>query len=213
MKKDKTNRNNNDKQVVEKQPKEEMSKFEKIFVYSVVSLAVILLIIVIIANIGTGGDKNVLARKYPSLNSDNVFEIIDMKELKTKINNKEKFQVLFINKGQHDADYYIYCVDDIAKTLKGENEEETTIYVLDSSYLKDEDKSYLRIDLDLEKVIYEEPSLIMFNYDNNVSDKINHSVDRNSTDRYDVEKYNGNYWSLLVKYFRDCTDMNTNQEN
>ena len=117
MKKDKTNRNNNDKQVVEKQPKEEMSKFEKIFVYSVVSLAVILLIIVIIANIGTGGDKNVLARKYPSLSSDNVFEIIDMKELKTKINNKEKFQVLFINKGQHDADYYIYCVDDIAKTL------------------------------------------------------------------------------------------------
>ena len=31
IKKDKTNRNNNDKQVVEKQPKEEMSKFEKIF--------------------------------------------------------------------------------------------------------------------------------------------------------------------------------------
>lgn len=213
MKKDKINRNNNEKQVVEKQPKEEMSKFEKIFVYSVVSLAVILLIIVIIANIGTGGDKNVLARKYPSLSSDNVFEIIDMKELKTKINNKEKFQVLFINKGQHDADYYIYCVDDIAKTLKGENEEVTTIYVLDSSYLKDEDKSYLRIDLDLEKVIYEEPNLIMFNYDNNVSDKINHSVDRNSTDRYDVEKYNGNYWSLLVKYFRDCSDMNSNQEN
>lgn len=211
MKKEKIN--NKDKQAIEKQPKEEMSKFEKIFVYSVVGLAVILLIIVIIANVGTGGDKNVLARKYPSLTSDNVFEIIDIDDLKTKVNNKEKFQVLFINSRQNDADYYIYCVDDIVKTLSKDDNQETTIYVLDSSYLKDEDKSYLRIDLDLEKVIYEQPNLILFNYDNNVSDRINHSVDKNSTDRYDVEKYNGNYWSLLVKYFRDCNNINTNPED
>lgn len=207
MSKDKNNKkniNNKTNDSSENIQKEPMSKFEKIFVISICSIAAILLLIVIIGSIGTGGDKNIIARKYTSIDSDNVFELLKFDEFKEKINNKEDFQLLIINNNQTDANYYIYCVDDIVKTLNKEYNKDEVIYVLDPAYLKDDDISFLRMELDLEKTIYQEPNLIMFKYDEKVLSNINHSVDRNSTDRYDITKYQNNSFSLLVKYFTDC---------
>lgn len=186
--------------------KEPMSKFEKIFVSCVLGLGLIFLIIVIIVSIGTGGDKNIIARKFPTLDKDNVFELVEIKDVKQKINNKENFQLLLINKYQEDADYYIYCVDDIIKDLNKSYDRNDVIYVLDSSYLKDEDIDYFRRDLDLEKAIIENPSLIYFAYDEKVVNN-EHSVDRNSTDRYNVDKFENNYFNLLVKYFYDSYEL------
>ena len=46
--------------------------------------------------------------------SNNIKLIEDEQE---KINNKETFQVLLINNQQEDADYYIYCVDYMMKSV------------------------------------------------------------------------------------------------
>lgn len=195
------NKDNKNNEVVESQPK---SKFEKIFISVIFAVAAILIIVVVICNINTGGDKNILARKYKSLKSDNVFEIVTFDEFKTKINNKENFHLVLINSSQKDANYYIYCVDDIVREINKSSEENMAIYVLDSSNLEKKEKSYMRVELELEKEIFDSPNVIMFTYDEDIQVNTEHSVDGNSTDRYKLEKYEDNYWNLLVQFFKDC---------
>lgn len=193
--------NKNENKEIDTEPK---SKFEKIFVSTILAIAVVLIIVVILCNINTGGDKNILARKYTSLKSDNVFEIVTFDEFKEKINNKENFYLVLINNSQENANYYIYCVDDIVREINKSSEEQLDIYVLDTSNLEKDEKSYMRVELDLEKSIFNSPNVIMFTYDENVQVNAEHSVDKNSTDRYKIEKCENNYWNLLVQFFKDC---------
>lgn len=193
--------NKNENKEIDAEPK---SKFEKIFISIILAITAILIIVVIVCNINTGGDKNILARKYTSLKSDNVFEIVTFEEFKVKINDKENFYLVLINTSQENANYYIYCVDDIVREINKSSEEQLDIYVLDTSNLEKDEKSYMRVELDLEKSIFNSPNVIMFTYDENVQVNIEHSVDKNSTDRYKIEKCENNYWNLLVQFFKDC---------
>lgn len=201
-------------------PKEEMSKGEKLFFRILFGVGALLIVLIIIFSIGTGGDKNILARKYNSITNENVFDMIDYDDLMEKINNKETFQVLVINSKQTDANYYIYCVNEIIMQTNAQNKlesdsnndlendsenkdySEIVIYVLDPANLdKDEEKLFKEID----KSILTEPSLVQFGYDEDtIGDK---SVEFNSTDRYFIDDFSGNCWNLLVKYFDDCYNV------
>lgn len=207
--------NNNDKinnKKTEKNdsPKEEMTKGEKLFFRILFGIGALLIVLIIIFSIGTGGDKNMIARKYNSITNENVFDMIDYDDLIEKIENKETFQVLVINNKQKGANDYIYYVNEIIRQTneeslesdeidKTESSQEIVIYVLDPVYLdKDEEKIFKEID----KSILLEPSLVQFGHnEDTIGDK---SVEFNSTDRYFVEDFGGSYWSLLIKYFNDC---------
>lgn len=217
--------NNNDKinnKKTEKNdsPKEEMTKGEKLFFKILFGIGALLIVLIIIFSIGTGGDKNMIARKYNSITNENVFDMIDYDDLIEKIENKETFQVLVINNKQKGANDYIYYVNEIIRQTNEENNlnvedneeslesdeidktessQEIVIYVLDPVYLdKDEEKIFKEID----KSILLEPSLVQFGHnEDTIGDK---SVEFNSTDRYFVEDFGGSYWSLLIKYFNDC---------
>ena len=217
--------NNNDKinnKKTEKNdsPKEEMTKGEKLFFKILFGIGALLIVLIIIFSIGTGGDKNMIARKYNSITNENVFDMIDYDDLIEKIENKETFQVLVINNKQKGANDYIYYVNEIIRQTNEENNlnvedneeslesdeidktessQEIVIYVLDPVYLdKDEEKIFKEID----KSILLEPSLVQFGHnEDTIGDK---SVEFNSTDRYCVEDFGGRYWSLLIKYFNDC---------
>lgn len=217
--------NNNDKisnKKTEKNdsPKEEMTKGEKLFFRILFGIGALLIVLIIIFSIGTGGDKNMIARKYNSITNENVFDMIDYDDLIEKIENKETFQVLVINNKQKGANDYIYYVNEIIRQTNEENNlnvedneenlesdeidktessQEIVIYVLDPVYLdKDEEKIFKEID----KSILLEPSLVQFGHnEDTIGDK---SVEFNSTDRYFVEDFGGSYWSLLIKYFNDC---------
>jgi len=197
---DKTDRKET-KEVVEKEP---LSKGEKIFHTILFSVGGLLILLIIIFSIGTGGDKNMIARKYNSITNENVFAMLDYEELVAKIDNKETFQVLVINNKQHEANYYIYCVNEIVTQINEENiknstSEEQTIYVLDPAYLEKEEQKIFK---EIDKSILEEPSLVLFGHnEDTIGDK---SVEFNSTDRYFIEDFSGNSWNLLVKYFKDC---------
>ncbi len=189
------------KEVIEKEP---LSKGEKIFHTILFSVGGLLILLIIIFSIGTGGDKNMIARKYNSITNENVFEMLDYEELVAKIDNKETFQVLVINNTQHEANYYIYCVNEIVTQMNEENikngsSEEQAIYVLDPVYLEKEEQKIFK---EIDKSILEEPSLVLFGHnEDTIGDK---SVELNSTDRYFIEDFSGNSWNLLVKYFKDC---------
>ena len=201
-------------------PKEEMTKGEKLFFRILFGIGALLIVLIIIFSIGTGGDKNMIARKYNSITNENVFDMIDYDDLIEKIENKETFQVLVINNKQKGANDYIYYVNEIIRQTNEENNlnvedneenlesdeidktessQEIVIYVLDPVYLdKDEEKIFKEID----KSILLEPSLVQFGHnEDTIGDK---SVEFNSTDRYFVEDFGGSYWSLLIKYFNDC---------
>lgn len=223
---DKNLEKNNDKinnKNIEKtdSPKEEMTKGEKLFFKILFGIGALLIVLIIIFSIGTGGDKNMIARKYNSITNENVFEMIDYEDLIDKIENKETFHVLVINNRQKGANDYIYYVNEIImqtnlennSNVNNDNEEnlesdeldktegvqDIIIYVLDPAYLdKDEEKIFKEIDKD----ILLEPSLVQFGHnEDTIGDK---SVEFNSTDRYFVEDFGGSYWSLLIKYFNDC---------
>lgn len=180
--------------------KEPLTKGEKIFHKILLIVGIVSVLLIIIFSIGTGGDKNILARKYNSITNENVFDMIKYDELNEMIESKETFQVLIINSKQHDANYYIYCVNEVVKQGIEESGREQVIYVLDPAYLdKDEQKLFK----DIDKSLLENPSLVLFGYeeDYTIGEK---SVDINSTDRYFIEDFGDNVWNLLVKYFNDC---------
>ena len=118
--------NNNDKisnKKTEKNdsPKEEMTKGEKLFFRILFGIGALLIVLIIIFSIGTGGDKHMIARKYNSITNENVFDMIDYDDLIEKIENKETFQVLVINNKQKGANDYIYYVNEIIRQTNEEN--------------------------------------------------------------------------------------------
>ena len=114
---DKINIKNTDKN---DSPKEEMTKGEKLFFRILFGIGALLIVLIIIFSIGTGGDKNMIARKYNSITNENVFDMIDYDDLIEKIESKETFQVLVINNKQKGANDYIYYVNEIIRQTNEE---------------------------------------------------------------------------------------------
>lgn len=187
--------NTNNNETIEK---EEVSKAEKIFVRCVIIIGAALILLIIILNINTGGDKNMLARKYKSITSDNIFEIIKYDQCINMIETRdEDFQVLFIQKEYEKSDYYIWCVDRICKETENDNIQ--TVYILDTSYLSSSESLYFK---NLLGESIKQPTLIHFGRTEDTI--VEKCVDLNSTVRYNLDNYENNYWNLLVKYFNDC---------
>ena len=72
---------NNKKSEKNDSPKEEMTKGEKLFFRILLGIGALLIVLIIIFSIGTGGDKNMIARKYNSITNENVFDMIDYDDL------------------------------------------------------------------------------------------------------------------------------------
>lgn len=196
LKKEKLVKNNKTETVVEK---EELTKGEKIFHLVTVLVGTLAILIIIASVIFGGGDKSVIANRFEGLTKDHVFVSIDYEELKEKIDNKETFQVLLINNKQKDANYYIYCVDYMMKSVNEELGTNEEIYILNPESLsKDEDDLFIDIDKDILK----SPNIINFYHGEDV--RPDYSIDGNSSTRYNIDEYNNNYFSLLAKYFNDC---------
>lgn len=201
LKKEKALENNKKDTVIEK---EELSKGEKIFHYVTILIGLIVIMIIFASIIFGGGDKSIIANRFDSLSKDHVFLNIDYDELQEKINNKETFQVLLINNQQEDADYYIYCVDYMMKSVNEELETNEEIFILNPKSLSnDEDDLFIDIDKDILK----SPNIINFYHGEDVLP--DHSIDGNSSTRYSLDDYSNNYFSLLAKYFNDCYGLDT----
>lgn len=170
------------------------SKVEKIVSYIIYAVGAVLIILVIALSINCHGDAGRIAKKYKSLDVDNVFEYIKFDELNEKINNGESFHVLLINTTLDDADYYIFCVNQIAKKMQEANEEfDETIYVFDTYKLKDEEIRFFK---DIKYNILKSPNLVY--YEQGIED---HSVVVDTTIFYDVSDYYGNQYYLIFEYF------------
>ena len=136
----KTQKKINKKETSEVVVKEEKSKVEKIVTYVIYGVVVVLITLVIALSINCNGDAGRIAKKYSSLDVDNVFEYIKFDELNEKIENGETFYVLLISTQLDDADYYIFCVNQIVKMMQSENIEGIDkIYLFDTYDLEDED--------------------------------------------------------------------------
>ena len=177
----------------------EQSKFEKILYRTIVILGLVAIVAIILGTIITGSDKKKIANKYDSLTEDNVFETIKYKDLVEKIKNKETFQLLLISDLYSDADYFIYCVDDILKQINKKNELDETIYIIDPLQL---DNDEVKLFKDVDKDMIKSANLIYYSYSE--STVVDESVDENSTIRYNLSDFDGNYYNLLVKYLKDC---------
>lgn len=181
--------------IVNEAPVEEKSKVEKIISYVIYGICASLILLVILLSINCHGDAGKLAKKYDSLTNDNIFEILDFKELQEKIANGETFDLLLINTKFENAEYYIYCVDIVAKNvLKEEVEGFEKVYVFDTYKLKDEETKFFK---DVKYNILKEPNII--SYATTIED---YSVVVDSTIFYDVEEHFNNQFYLINDYFK-----------
>lgn len=178
--------------------KEEKSKVEKIVTYVIYGVVVVLITLVIALSINCNGDAGRIAKKYSSLDIDNVFEYIKFDELNEKIENGETFYVLLISTQLDDADYYIFCVNQIVKMMQSENIEGIDkIYLFDTYDLEDEEIKFFK---NVKYNILKSPNLLYYDNTNSLDTK---SVVESSTVFYDVEEYYNNQYYLIIDYFKD----------
>lgn len=194
----KTQKKINKKETSDVVVKEEKSKVEKIVTYVIYGVVVVLITLVIALSINCNGDAGRIAKKYSSLDIDNVFEYIKFDELNEKIENGETFYVLLISTQLDDADYYIFCVNQIVKMMQSENIEGIDkIYLFDTYDLEDEEIKFFK---NVKYNILKSPNLLYYNNTNSLDTK---SVVESSTVFYDVEEYYNNQYYLIIDYFKD----------
>lgn len=194
----KTQKKINKKETSDVVVKEEKSKVEKIVTYVIYGVVVVLITLVIALSINCNGDAGRIAKKYSSLDIDNVFEYIKFDELNEKIENGETFYVLLISTQLDDADYYIFCVNQIVKMMQSENIEGIDkIYLFDTYDLEDEEIKFFK---NVKYNILKSPNLLYYDNTNSLDTK---SVVESSTVFYDVEEYYNNQYYLIIDYFKD----------
>ena len=184
-------------------------------------VGIVVIIILVLVNIPWGGEKERIARKY-NLDKDNVYEYIEFDELREKINNKEEFQVLFVNKSQANALDYVFYIDYVVKAFNKdyENQDKTIqyddegneipleelihydkIYLFDTSKLNKEkyadQAKYLK--KNIEKNVLDTPNIVFFKVQAR-----DYSTAYNTTARYKLEDYTNIIWKMIVEYFYDC---------
>ena len=115
-----------------------------------------------------------------------------------KIENGETFYVLLISTQLDDADYYIFCVNQIVKMMQSENIEGIDkIYLFDTYDLEDEEIKFFK---NVKYNILKSPNLLYYDNTNSLDTK---SVVESSTVFYDVEEYYNNQYYLIIDYFKD----------
>lgn len=172
------------------------SKLEKIVSWVIYAVSAVLIILVIALGVNCHGDAGKIAKKYPSLDVENVFEYLEFDELKTKIDNGDDFHVLLINTTLEDANYYIFCVNQIVlKMQETEEYDLDVVYVFDTYKIKDEETKFFK---DIKYNILKTPNLV--HYQKTIE---NYSVLVNSTIFYRIKDYHNNQYYLLMDYFKN----------